>query len=98
MNWSDLGTLAPIVLAVLTAAAVLVVDMAAPGRRAPAIATALVGLTVVGLVVLSLAGHTETAFGGAYVVDALTAFLDLLFVAIAALTILFAADSLEPPS
>ena len=96
MNWSDLGTLAPIVLAVLTAAAVLVVDMAAPGRRAPAIATALVGLTVVGLVVLSLAGHTETAFGGAYVVDALTAFLDLLFVAIAALTILFAADYLEP--
>ena len=96
MNWSDLGTLAPIVVAVLTAAAVLVVDMAAPGRRAPAIAAALAGLTVVGLVVLSLAGHTETAFGGAYVVDALTAFLDLLFVAIAALTILFAADYLEP--
>ncbi|MGD0019669.1 MAG: NADH-quinone oxidoreductase subunit N [Candidatus Limnocylindrales bacterium] len=96
MNWSDVGTLAPIVIAVLTAAAVLVVDFAAPGRRAPAIAAALVGLTVVALVVLSLAGHTETAFGGAYVVDGLTAFLDLLFVAIAALTILFANDYLEP--
>ena len=96
MNWSDLGSLAPIIWAVLTAAAVLIVDIAAPGRRAPAIATALVGLAVAAAVVLSLAGHTETAFGGAYVVDGLTAFLDLLFLAIAALTILFANDYLEP--
>jgi NADH-quinone oxidoreductase subunit N len=95
MNWSDLGTLAPVVLAVLSAAAVLILDFAMPGRRAPAIAAALVGLGLVAAVVLSLAGHTETAFGGAYVADGLTAFLDLLFVAIAALTILFANDYLE---
>src|ERR1700690_2784938 len=95
MNWSDLGTLAPVVLAVLSAAAVLILDFAMPGRRAPAIAAALVGLGLVAAVVVSLAGHTETAFGGAYVADGLTAFLDLLFVAIAALTILFANDYLE---
>jgi hypothetical protein len=36
VSWSDLGSIAPIVVAVLAAAAVLVVDMAAPGRRRPA--------------------------------------------------------------
>jgi NADH-quinone oxidoreductase subunit N len=97
MSWSDLGTLAPVVAAVLSAAAVLIVDFAWPGRRPPAIATALIGLAVVALVAISLAGHSrETAFGGAYVLDNLTTFLDLLFVAIAALTILFANDYLEP--
>ena len=98
MNWSDLGTLAPVVAAVLTAAAVLLVDLAMPGRRAPAIATALVGLALVAAVVVSLSGHTERAFGGAYALDNLTTFLDLLFVAIAVLTILFANDYLEPRS
>jgi NADH-quinone oxidoreductase subunit N len=96
MNWSDVGTVAPIVLAVLTAAAVLIVDMAAPGHRAPAIAVALAGLAVVAAVVLSLGGHSETAFGGSYSLDGLTTFLNLLFLAIAALTILFANDYLEP--
>jgi NADH-quinone oxidoreductase subunit N len=96
MNWSDLGTVAPIIAAVLTAAAVLIVDFAAPGRRAPAIATALAGLAVVALTIVSLSGHRETAFGGSYSLDNLTTFLDLLFVAIAALTILFAHDYLEP--
>ena len=31
MNWSDLATAAPVVLAVLVAAAILVVDIALPG-------------------------------------------------------------------
>ena len=96
MNWSDLGTVAPVIAAVLTAAAVLIVDFAAPGRRSPVIATALAGLGVVALTIGSLSGHSETAFGGAYSLDNLTTFLDLLFVAIAALTILFANDYLEP--
>ncbi len=47
-------------------------------------------------VTLLQAGRTETAFGGAYSLDNLTVFLDMLFVAIAALTILFAVDYLEP--
>jgi NADH-quinone oxidoreductase subunit N len=96
MNWSDLGSLAPVVLAVLSAAAVLIVDFAMPGRRTPAIATALAGLGLVALATVALSGQTGTAFGGAYVVDNLTTFLDILFAAIAALTILFANDYLEP--
>jgi NADH-quinone oxidoreductase subunit N len=41
-------------------------------------------------------GPPRVAFGGAYRVDALTTFLDLLFVAIIALTIAFGPDYLEP--
>jgi NADH-quinone oxidoreductase subunit N len=96
MTWSDVGTISPVVIAVLVAAAILIVDMAAPGRRTPIIVTALGGLGVVAVAVLIQAGHTGSAFGGAYSLDNLTVFLDILFVAIAALTILFAVDYLEP--
>ena len=41
------------------------------------------------------AAARATAFGGAYVVDGLTTFLDLLFVSIVAFTIVFAPDYLE---
>ena len=96
MNWSDIGTISPVVIAVLVAAAVLVVDMVAPGRRDPVIVTALGGLGIVAVAILIQAGHSGAAFGGAYSLDNLTVFLDMLFVAIAALTIMFAADYLEP--
>jgi NADH-quinone oxidoreductase subunit N len=96
MSWSDLGTIAPIIVAVLVAAAILIVDMAAPGRRDAVLVTALGGLGVVAVVILLQAGRAETAFGGAYSLDNLTVFLDFLFVSIAVLTILFAVDYLEP--
>jgi NADH-quinone oxidoreductase subunit N len=96
MSWSDLGTAAPVIVAVLVAAAILVVDLALPGRRDAAVTTALGGLAVLAIVVLLQAGRTGTAFGGAYSLDNLTVFLDFLFVTIAALTILFAVDYLEP--
>ncbi|HEX8939455.1 MAG TPA: NADH-quinone oxidoreductase subunit N [Candidatus Limnocylindrales bacterium] len=96
MAWADLTTIAPIAVAVLVAAAILVVDIVLPGRRGPAIATALVGLAVVALVILAVGRTPATAFGGAYSADDLTTFLDILFVCIAALTILFAPDYLEP--
>ena len=35
MSWSDIGTISPVVIAILVAAAILIVDMAVPGRRAP---------------------------------------------------------------
>jgi NADH-quinone oxidoreductase subunit N len=95
VNWSDVGTIAPVIAAVLVAAAILIVDMAVPGKRAPIIATALGGLAVVAAIVLAQAGHSYSAFDHAYQLDNLTVFLDILFVAIAALTILFAADYLE---
>ncbi len=96
MNWSDLGTISPVVVAVLVAAAILLVDMAAPGRRNAVIATALGGLAVDAVVILLQAGQTASAFGGAYSLDNLTVFLDMLFVVIAAMTILFGVDYLEP--
>jgi NADH-quinone oxidoreductase subunit N len=96
MSWADLTAIGPFALAVVVAAAVLVVDVVRPGNRPAVLATALVGLALVaGLTVFT--GRTETtAFGGAYVVDPLTTFLDLLFIAIIALTLVFAPDYLEP--
>src|ERR1035437_5129285 len=98
MTWSDLTTAAPVVLAVLVAGAILLADIALPGRRTLATAVALLGLAIVAaaIIMLGLSGRRDTAFGGAYTLDGLTTFLDLLFVAIAALTILFATDYLAP--
>ena len=96
MSWSDLGTISPVVVALMVAGAILIVDLALPNRRPAIIATAFVGLGLVAAAILIQAGHSGSAFGGAYSLDNLTVFLDMLFVAIAALTILFAVDYLEP--
>jgi NADH-quinone oxidoreductase subunit N len=96
VSWPDLVSVAPVVVTVLAAAAVLLVDMAAPGRRGTAVVVALAGLGAVALTVLALAGRTETSFDGAYKLDDLTIFLDALFVIVAGFTILFAGDYLEP--
>ena len=96
MNWSDIGTISPIVIAVLVAAAILIVDMAVPGRRDAILVTSLGGLGLVAAAILIQAGHAASAFGGSYSLDNLTVFLDMLFVVIAAMTILFAGDYLEP--
>ncbi|MDQ2964569.1 MAG: NADH-quinone oxidoreductase subunit N, partial [Chloroflexota bacterium] len=93
---NDVTLIAPLIAAVLVAAAVLVVDIVIPGRRTAVLATSLAGLGIVGILVLAVARQPGTAFGGAYTVDALTTFLDVLFVAIVALTIAFAPDYLEP--
>jgi NADH-quinone oxidoreductase subunit N len=96
MNVTDLTTIAPFAAAVAVAAAVLIVDLILPGRRLTATVVALAGLAVVAGGILALAGRHETAFGGAYSLDDLTTYLDLIFVAIAALTIVFAGDYLAP--
>ncbi len=98
MTAQDLTTIGPLIAAVLTAAAVLVVDLARPGRSAPAVATALIGLGLTAAVTLAVGATPATAFGGTYTVDALTTFLDILFIAIVAMTILFAPDYLLPRS
>src|SRR5438128_7295791 len=96
MSWQDVAIVGPLVGAILVAIAILLVDLVVPGRRGPALTVALLGLGLVA-VLTALAGRTPgQAFGGAYTVDALTTFLDLLFVSIVALTILFAPDYLEP--
>jgi NADH-quinone oxidoreductase subunit N len=96
MLWADVVTIAPLIAAIVLSGAIVVVDLVRPSARRPAIAVTLIGLAVVaGLTVVT--GQTPAhAFGGAYVVDPLTTFLDLIFVAITALTVLFAPDYLEP--
>ena len=104
MTVGDLFTISPFIVAVGVAIAVLVADLVAPGKRTPALAVSLAGLAIVaGLTLIIGAASTGadgtgrvTAFGGAYVVDGLTTFLDLLFVSIVAFTIVFGPDYLEP--
>ena len=104
MTGNDLVIIGPFIAAVLVALAVLVVDLVVPGRRAPALVAALGGLAIVAALTITtglpIAGGDGTgrltAFGGAYVVDGLTTFLDLLFIGIVAFTIVFGPDYLEP--
>jgi NADH-quinone oxidoreductase subunit N len=94
---NDVVVISPLVAAILTAIAILVVDLVLPGRAVAAIATALIGLAVTAAVTLVAGGmDATTAFGGAYKLDALTTFLDLLFISIVAMTIVFAPDYLAP--
>ena len=94
MTAQDLATIAPFVAAVLVAGALIVVDLIVPGSRPAALAVSLIGLAIVAIVTVIAGATTADAFGGAYRLDALTTFLDLLFVAVIAFTIMFAQDYL----
>jgi NADH-quinone oxidoreductase subunit N len=94
MSDQDLITIAPLIAAILVAAAIIVVDLVRPGAQTPPLVVALVGLAVVAGVTVVSGANPGDAFGGAYRVDALTTFLDLLFVTIIAFTLLFAPDYL----
>jgi NADH-quinone oxidoreductase subunit N len=94
---ADVVAIAPLIAAVLTAAAVLFVDLARPGRSGPAVGAALIGLAITAVITIQVGmGATLTAFGASYKVDALTTFLDILFIGIVAMTIVFAPDYLLP--
>ncbi len=96
MTWIDLVTTAPFVVGVALAMAILIVDIIRPGARTPVLVVALGGLAVVAALTLAAGETPATAFGGGYVVDGLTTFLDLVFIGIVAFTIAFAPDYLEP--
>ena len=96
MTWSDFTLIAPLVAALLVAVAIIGVDMVAPGRSRPAIAVALIGLAIVAGVVVWTGQTPGSAFGGSYTVDALATYLDLVFIAIIAMTVLFGPDYLGP--
>jgi NADH-quinone oxidoreductase subunit N len=98
---TDLNIISPLLFAVATAIAILVVDLILPNRPTPVIVAALVGLGITAAVTVSVgSGVATSAFltdGHAmYSLDALTTFLDLLFIAIVAMTIVFAPDYLAP--
>jgi NADH-quinone oxidoreductase subunit N len=97
VSFSDIVTISPFVAAILAAAAILVVDFIFPGRKVPALVATFLGLGLVAALVVMVGadGTTSTAFNGVYIVDPLTTFLDLLFIAIVAMTMLFAPDYLE---
>ncbi|MGE5414402.1 MAG: hypothetical protein ACM3NW_09525, partial [Syntrophomonadaceae bacterium] len=96
MTTSELVVIAPFAALILVAAAVVLADMVVPGGRTLALVVSFVGLAIVTVLIFVTGQTTQTAFGGAYKVDDLTTFLDLIFVSIAALTLLFAPDYLEP--
>jgi NADH-quinone oxidoreductase subunit N len=97
VNATDLVVISPLIAAIATAIAILVVDIALPGRSSAVIATALIGLAATAAVTVIVgAMPATTAYGGAYTLDALTTFLDLLFISIIAMTVVFAPDYLTP--
>jgi NADH-quinone oxidoreductase subunit N len=96
MTFQELTTIAPFVAAILTAIAIMGVDLAWPNRSALAVATALIGLAITAVLVIVVGGTTQLAFGGTYKVDALTTFLQLLLIGIVALSIVFGPDYLGP--
>src|SRR5687768_15245047 len=75
---NDLLLISPLIAAVLAATAVLLVDLAAPGRRTLAVATTLAGLAAVAVVTIAVGqegaryyaatAEQPTAFGGSYTV------------------------------
>jgi NADH-quinone oxidoreductase subunit N len=97
---------APPVLVALLALAVIVFDMARPTSQRGVLALGAIGVVAIMVVTfvvgpINLVGlispsEGHEAFGGVYVRDALTCFLDLLLLSIALLTILFGPDYLRP--
>ena len=101
MSGADLNVISPLLAAIGTALAILVVDLIWPSRTSAAVATALIGLAITAAITISVgSGVATTAFATdghpMYRLDALTTFLDLLFISIIAMTILFAPDYLAP--
>ncbi len=98
MSGAELVALAPLVYMIGLALALIVVDMIRPGDDRLIGALASLGI-LLGMALVWLAGAdgaTQAVFGGAYRLDPLTTFLDMLFLAIALLTILFTPDYLRP--
>jgi NADH-quinone oxidoreductase subunit N len=85
----------PLVAIYLLAVILGVTDLVRPRGRLVPIVVGLVGLGVVAGLVIWTGVEPRVAFGGAYQVDALTTFLHLSFISVAALTILLAPDYLN---
>ncbi|MBX3028610.1 MAG: NADH-quinone oxidoreductase subunit N [Chloroflexi bacterium] len=97
---------APFMLVMALGMLVIIVDLIWPDRPSRVTGTALVGLLVAGAVTViagpipgiegQLPATGQSVLDGVYVRDQLTTFLDLLFIVITILTVLFAPDYLAP--
>ena len=97
MNTTDLTAILPLVAIWAVAFLVIAVDVVWPGRDRLSSGIATIGALLVMVITGAVASRApETAFGGVYILDQLTVLLDLLFLAIAVLTLLFAPDYLRP--
>ena len=105
MTANEWLAIAPFLIVSGLAIAIVVIDMIWPRRNALIMGAAIVGLGAAIVVTVAagplpgggaLPAAGQSVFGGVYVQDQLTVFLDLLFMAIAVLTIMFAPDYLEP--
>lgn len=106
MTQNEWLAIAPFLVVAGLAILIVIVDMIWPRRGAMITGAAVVGLLAAMAVTIgagpfpgnggALPSGGQEVFGGVYVRDQLTVFLDLLFMAIALLTILFAPDYLEP--
>jgi NADH-quinone oxidoreductase subunit N len=94
---ADWVLLSPIIFTAGLAVAIVVADVGWPHRDDVISALATLGL-LAAMILTSLVAFREEreVLGGTYVVDRLTSFLDLLFLAIAFLTVLFGPDYLRP--
>ena len=63
---ADIVAIAPLIAAVLTAAAVLFVDLAWPGRSGPAIGAALIGLAITAVVTIQVGTGTTLRSSSKY--------------------------------
>jgi NADH-quinone oxidoreductase subunit N len=97
VSGGELTTISPLVLVAGLAMLIVALDLLRPGWDDGATALAVAG--VVGAMVLTIfvgLGGERPAFAGSYMQDGLTTFLDLLFLAIALLTVLFAPEYMRP--
>jgi len=97
--------IAPFLIVSGLAIGIVIIDLIWPRRKGLVMVAAVVGLLAAMAVTVaagplpgggSLPASGQAVFGGVYVRDQLTVFLDLLFMSIALLTIMFAPDYLEP--
>lgn len=93
VNWA---VMAPILVVVISALGVLVLDLFLPKERRGLLAgMSLVGLAVAFIVSERLRGREEQAFKGMVTLDSMTLFFDLIFLLVAALTILISTEYLK---
>jgi NADH-quinone oxidoreductase subunit N len=104
LDQNTLLALGPPSLVALLGLLVVIVDLAWPGRDRLLTGVAAVGLVAIMALTVFIGpivgggwlGGPQEVFDGAYVRDGLTAFLDLLLMSIALLTILFGPEYLRP--